>query len=152
MEKPQESFSTNDGRVSDIVTEKYVVESKESASHVQLACSARYCAFPLHGNGLCIWSTENPPHQFLILQGHRQSVTAMAFGNTVDPVVLCSASQDRTIVWDLEECREKVLQGLTPRGTVVSTLLGKVLCLRWSPDDRAVAICAGNKILLLGVE
>ncbi|XP_020142902.2 WD repeat-containing protein 27 [Microcebus murinus] len=153
MEKPQESFSTNDGRVSDIVTEKFVVESKESASHVQLACSMRYCAFPLHGNGLCIRSTQNPSDQFLILQGHHQSITAIAFGNAVDPpLVLCSASQDYVVVWDLEECRERVLQGLIPRGTVVGTLLGKVLCLRWSPDDRAVAVCAGNKILLLGVE
>ncbi|XP_045400694.1 WD repeat-containing protein 27 [Lemur catta] len=152
MEKPQESFSTNDGRISDIVTEKYVVESKESASHVQLACGVRYCAFPLHGNGLCIRSTESPSHQFLILQGHHQPITAMAFGNTAATPILCSASQDRVVVWDLEECRENVLQGLIPRGTVVGTLLGKVLCLRWSPDDRAVAVCAGNKILLLGVE
>uniref|UniRef100_A0A8C9DLC2 WD repeat domain 27 n=1 Tax=Prolemur simus TaxID=1328070 RepID=A0A8C9DLC2_PROSS len=110
MEKPQESFSTNDGRISDIVTEKYVVESKESASHVQLACGARYCAFPLHGNGLCIRSMESPSHQFLILQGHHQPITAMAFGNMAATPILCSASQDRVVVWDLEECRENMLQ------------------------------------------
>lgn len=32
------------------------------------------------------------------------------------------------------------------------TLLGKVLCLRFCPDDRVVAACAGNKILVLDVE
>ncbi|XP_070112290.1 WD repeat-containing protein 27 isoform X10 [Equus caballus] len=55
-------------------------------------------------------------------------------------------------MWKLDECREKVLEGLTPRGTVMRTLLGKVLCLRFCPDDRVVAACAGNKILVLDVE
>lgn len=42
--------------------------------------------------------------------------------------------------------------GLSPRGVIMGTLLGQVLCLRLSPDDRTVAVCAGNKILMLDIE
>ncbi|KAF5914891.1 hypothetical protein HPG69_010957 [Diceros bicornis minor] len=170
MEEPQEISSTNDGCVGDIVIEKYLVESKESASHVQLACSVPHCAFPLDGNKLCIWNTNDPSHRsndtkslpsprrfsdavwLLVLRGHHWPITAMAFGNTENPLLICSASQDYVIMWNLDECREKVLQGLIPRGTVMGTLLGEVLCLRFSPDDSVVAVCAGNKILMLDVE
>ncbi|XP_058389956.1 WD repeat-containing protein 27 isoform X1 [Diceros bicornis minor] len=152
MEEPQEISSTNDGCVGDIVIEKYLVESKESASHFQLACSVPHCAFPLDGNKLCIWNTNDPSHRLLVLRGHHWPITAMAFGNTENPLLICSASQDYVIMWNLDECREKVLQGLIPRGTVMGTLLGEVLCLRFSPDDSVVAVCAGNKILMLDVE
>ncbi|XP_008065683.1 WD repeat-containing protein 27 [Carlito syrichta] len=110
MEEPQEIFSTIGGGASDIVMEKYLIESKESASHVQLACSEQYCAFPLDGNKLCLWSAKDPSHQLLILQGHHQSITAVAFGNKVTPLLICSASQDYIIMWNLDECREKALQ------------------------------------------
>lgn len=63
MEEPQEIFSINDGHAGDIVVEKYLVDSKKSASHVQFACSGQSCAFPLDRNELCIWDTKEPPHQ-----------------------------------------------------------------------------------------
>uniref|UniRef100_A0A8C9C690 Uncharacterized protein n=1 Tax=Phocoena sinus TaxID=42100 RepID=A0A8C9C690_PHOSS len=53
----------NDDHAGDIVVEKYLVDSKKSASHVQLACSGQSCAFPLDGNELCVWDTKEPPHQ-----------------------------------------------------------------------------------------
>ncbi|XP_054211025.1 WD repeat-containing protein 27 isoform X13 [Homo sapiens] len=152
MENPQDIFSSNGGCLSDIVIEKYLVESKESVSHVQLACSMQDCAFPLDGTELCIWNTKDPSHQLLILRGHHQPITAMAFGNKVNPLLICSASLDYVIMWNLDECREKVLQGLVPRGTVMGSLLGKVLCLQLSPDDHVVAVCAGNKIFMLDIE
>lgn len=62
MEEAQ-VVSTSDGRGGDIVTQKYLVESKQSASHVQLACRTPLCAFPLDGTALCVWSSEDPPHQ-----------------------------------------------------------------------------------------
>ncbi|KAI2544640.1 WD repeat domain 27 [Homo sapiens] len=111
MENPQDIFSSNGGCLSDIVIEKYLVESKESVSHVQLACSMQDCAFPLDGTELCIWNTKDPSHQLLILRGHHQPITAMAFGNKVNPLLICSASLDYVIMWNLDECREKVLQG-----------------------------------------
>lgn len=43
----------------------------------------------------------------------------------------------------------KLPAGRLPRGTVLGTLLGRVLCLRLSPDDRVVAVCAGNRVLML---
>ncbi|XP_073892808.1 WD repeat-containing protein 27 isoform X8 [Macaca fascicularis] len=152
MENPQDIFSSNGGCLSDIVIEKYLVESKESVSHVQLACSMQDCAFPLDGTELCIWNTKSPSHQLLILRGHHQPITAIAFGNKVNPLLICSASLDYVIMWNLDECREKVLQGLVPRGTVVGSLLGKVLCLQLSPDDHVVAVCAGNKVFILDIE
>ncbi|XP_077857229.1 WD repeat-containing protein 27 isoform X6 [Macaca mulatta] len=110
MENPQDIFSSNGGCLSDIVIEKYLVESKESVSHVQLACSMQDCAFPLDGTELCIWNTKSPSHQLLILRGHHQPITAIAFGNKVNPLLICSASLDYVIMWNLDECREKVLQ------------------------------------------
>ncbi|XP_028639319.1 WD repeat-containing protein 27 isoform X2 [Grammomys surdaster] len=151
METPPEMPST-DGHMSDIVTERYVVESKKSVAHASLACSTQHCAFPLDGNHLCVWSPKDPSHQLLTLQGHHQLITAVVFGNQIDPLLLCSASDDYIIMWNVDECREKTLKGLTPRGTILDSLLQTVLCLRFSLDDRAVAVCAGNKISVMDVE
>ncbi|XP_032263346.1 WD repeat-containing protein 27 isoform X2 [Phoca vitulina] len=151
MGDPQGSLCTDAG-VGDLVTEKCLVASEEAACRAQLACSGQYCAFPLHGNALCVWSTDDPSYQPLTLRGHHEPVTAVAFGNAVSPLLICSASRDYVIMWTLDECRQKALQGLTPRGVVVGTLLGKVLCLRLSPDDRAAAVCAGRKVFMLDTE
>ena len=40
----------------------------------------------------------------------------------------------------------------TSAGAVLSTLLGRLLCLRLSPDDRVVAVCVRNKVLMLDLE
>ncbi|KFO31263.1 WD repeat-containing protein 27 [Fukomys damarensis] len=151
MEEPHE-ISCTGGRESDIVTEEYLAGSKECASHVQLACSAEFCAFPLDGNQLCLWGCRGPSHELLILQGHLQSITAITFGNLETPLLICSASQDVVMIWNLDGCREKVLQGLLPRGTIMSTLLRKVLCLRFSPDDHVVAVGSGNTVFMLDVK
>ncbi|XP_022274869.2 WD repeat-containing protein 27 isoform X22 [Canis lupus familiaris] len=152
MGEPRGIFCSAQGCVGDVIIEQRLVESKEPASHVPLACSAQYCAFPVDGNVLCLWNTKDPSYQPLTLQGHHEPITAVAFGNTVSPLLICSASQDYVIMWSLDECRQKVLQGLSPRGVIMGTLLGQVLCLRLSPDDRTVAVCAGNKILMLDIE
>ncbi|XP_073926156.1 WD repeat-containing protein 27 [Castor canadensis] len=150
MDKTQQIPSTV-GCESVVVMERYLAESQESVSHVQLACSMPYCAFPLDGNQLCVWNT-GAPHLPLVLQGHHWPITAVAFGNKVNPLLICSASQDCVITWNLDKCREKMLQGLAPRGTIVGTLLGLVLCVRFGLDDRAVAVCAGHKVFMLDVE
>ncbi|XP_022274896.2 WD repeat-containing protein 27 isoform X11 [Canis lupus familiaris] len=110
MGEPRGIFCSAQGCVGDVIIEQRLVESKEPASHVPLACSAQYCAFPVDGNVLCLWNTKDPSYQPLTLQGHHEPITAVAFGNTVSPLLICSASQDYVIMWSLDECRQKVLQ------------------------------------------
>uniref|UniRef100_A0A8C0GMN7 WD repeat domain 27 n=1 Tax=Chelonoidis abingdonii TaxID=106734 RepID=A0A8C0GMN7_CHEAB len=154
MESPVDLCFTEEGCSHDIVLEKQVFRSKVPESHVQLACNLHYCAFPLNGNELCIWNTGDSPahHQPLHLVGHHHSITALAFGSKINPLLVCSASCDYVIVWNLDECTKKALQGLMPRGIVIGTLLGMVLYVRFSPDDQAVAVCAGNRIYMLNNE
>ncbi|XP_039204867.1 WD repeat-containing protein 27 [Crotalus tigris] len=154
MENLMDLYSTEDGyNSSNIVLEKQVFRSKVPESHVQLACSLHYCAFPLNGNELCIWNmSDDPNHQPLHLTGHHHSITALAFGTKVNPLLLCSASHDYVIVWNLDECTKKVLEGLMPQGIVIGTLLGMVLYVRFSPDDQTVAVCAGNRIYILNAK
>ncbi|XP_015270887.1 PREDICTED: WD repeat-containing protein 27 [Gekko japonicus] len=153
MESPVDLCFTEDGCRNSIVLEKQVFQSKVPESHVQLACDLHYCAFPLNGNELCIWNTtDDTDHQPLHLIGHHHSITALAFGNKVNPLLVCSASCDYVIVWNLDECMKKVLQGLMPQGIVIGTLLGIVLYVRFSPDDQTVAVCAGNRIYMLNTK
>ncbi|NXD79954.1 WDR27 protein, partial [Halcyon senegalensis] len=115
-----------------------------------LACSHQHCAFPLNGKELCIWNTVSA--QPLHLSGHQYSISALSFGSKINPVLVCSASRERVIVWNLDECTQKVQEGLTPRGIVIGTLLGVVLHVRFSPDDEQVAVCAGNQIYMLSTK
>ncbi|NXF87322.1 WDR27 protein, partial [Eubucco bourcierii] len=115
-----------------------------------LSCSHHHCAFPLNQNELCIWNaaTAQPLH----LTGHNYSISALSFGSKINPLLVCSASRDHVIVWNLDKCTQEAQEGLTPRGTVIGTLLGMVLHVRFSPDDQQVAVCAGNKIYMLSAK
>ncbi|NWQ68227.1 WDR27 protein, partial [Neopipo cinnamomea] len=115
-----------------------------------LACSHHHCAFPVNGNELCIWNTATA--QSLFLSGHDYSISALSFGSNINPPLVCSASHERVIVWNLDECTQKVQEGFTPRGIVIGTLLGMVLHVRFSPDDQQVAVCAGNRIYMLSAK
>ncbi|KAH0622459.1 hypothetical protein JD844_024791 [Phrynosoma platyrhinos] len=153
MESPEDLCFVEEGCSSSIVLEKQVFKSQVPESHVQLACSLHHCAFPLNGNELCILNTtDDPDHQPLHLIGHHHSITALTFGSKVNPLLICSASSDYVIVWDLDECMKKVLEGLMPQGIVIGTLLGMVLYVRFSPDDQTVAACAGNRIYMLNAK
>ncbi|KFO53942.1 WD repeat-containing protein 27, partial [Corvus brachyrhynchos] len=115
-----------------------------------LACSHHLCAFPVNLNELCVWNTATA--QPLYLLGHHYSISAVSFGSKIDPLLVCSASHERVIVWNLDECTQKVQEGFTPRGIVIGTLLGMVLHVRFSPDDQQVAVCAGNQIYMLSAK
>ncbi|NXV03079.1 WDR27 protein, partial [Cettia cetti] len=115
-----------------------------------LACSHHHCAFPVNRNELCVWNTATA--QPLYLSGHRCSISALSFGSKIKPLLVCSASHERVIVWNLEECTQKVQEGFTPRGIFIGTLLGMVLHIRFSPDDQQVAVCAGNQIYMLSTK
>uniref|UniRef100_A0A8C3NDT7 Uncharacterized protein n=1 Tax=Geospiza parvula TaxID=87175 RepID=A0A8C3NDT7_GEOPR len=132
----------------DVVREKHLFKGKLPEPLFQLACSRHHCAFPVSRNGLCVWNTATP----LYLSGHHYSISALSFGNKINPLLVCSASNERVIVWNLDECTQKVQEGFTPRGIVIGTLLGMVLHIRFSPDDQQVAVCAGNQIYMLSNE
>lgn len=61
---------STDGCTSDVVAERYLVESKKSTAHAPLACGSQHCAFPLDGNHLCVWSPRGTSHQ----AGHKPRV------------------------------------------------------------------------------
>ncbi|NXC29134.1 WDR27 protein, partial [Campylorhamphus procurvoides] len=115
-----------------------------------LACSHHRCAFPVNGSELCVWNTATA--QPLFLSGHCYSISALSFGSNINPLLVCSASHERVIVWNLDECTQKAQEGFAPHGIVIGTLLGMVLHVRFSPDDQQVAVCAGNRICMLSTK
>ncbi|XP_062497700.1 WD repeat-containing protein 27 [Pezoporus occidentalis] len=134
----------------DVVCEKQLFRSELSESLVQLACSHHHCAFPLNQNELCVWNTVTA--QPLLLSGHHYPISALSFGSKTNSLLVCSASHERVIVWNLDECTQKVQEGLTPQGVVIGSLLGTVLHVRFSLDDQQVAVCAGNQICMLSAK
>ncbi|XP_078086766.1 WD repeat-containing protein 27 [Mustelus asterias] len=141
--------SAENGYLKEVITEKHCVQSSTPLSHIQLACCWKYCVFPHDKRDVCVWNIHNPILQSLQLKGHHQAITALAFGNHQEPTLLCSAAEDYIIIWDVEACRTSIQEGFVPRGTVVGTLLGKVLYLCFSPDDQTLATCADDKIYVL---
>ncbi|XP_049686883.1 WD repeat-containing protein 27 [Accipiter gentilis] len=150
MESEGDRCSSGESCDPEVVCEKHLFKSEPSECLVQLACSHHQCAFPLHQNELCIWNTATA--QPLCLSGHLYSISAVSFGSKINPLLVCSASRERVIVWNLDECTQKVQEGLTPQGIVIGTLLGTVLHVRFSPDDQQVAVCAGTRIYMLSAK
>ncbi|XP_069899553.1 WD repeat-containing protein 27 [Globicephala melas] len=164
MEEPQEIFSINDGHAGDIVVE-YLVDSKKSASHVQLACSGQSCAFALDRNALCVWDAKEPPHQtvpvfhvfpeelFNVFNALKEPKSNQSSRHSArNPGIEGYAlSISHEVISDIT-LMTQLPPGRFPRGTVLGTLLGKVLCLRPSPTDHVTAVCAGNKVFTLDFE
>ncbi|XP_031958277.1 WD repeat-containing protein 27 [Corvus moneduloides] len=150
MESAGARRASGGSRNPDVVCEKHLFKGKLPEPLFQLACSYHLCAFPVNLNELCVWNTATA--QPLYLSGHHYSISAVSFGSKIDPLLVCSASHERVIVWNLDECTQKVQEGFTPRGIVIGTLLGMVLHVRFSPDDQQVAVCAGNQIYMLSAK
>ncbi|XP_017601151.1 PREDICTED: WD repeat-containing protein 27 isoform X3 [Corvus brachyrhynchos] len=150
MESAGARRASGGSRNPDVVCEKHLFKGKLPEPLFQLACSHHLCAFPVNLNELCVWNTATA--QPLYLLGHHYSISAVSFGSKIDPLLVCSASHERVIVWNLDECTQKVQEGFTPRGIVIGTLLGMVLHVRFSPDDQQVAVCAGNQIYMLSAK
>lgn len=87
--------------------------------HIECRCPPRvlsacelYVAHSVSGtnkNGVDVWSTDenalsSADHALLSLEGHSSAVTALAMGESADGscTLLCAASRDRTIVWEIE--------------------------------------------------
>ncbi|RLV98550.1 hypothetical protein DV515_00010705 [Chloebia gouldiae] len=137
-------------RDADVVCEKRLFKGKLPEPLFPLACSHQRCAFPVGRNELCVWNAATA--QPLYVSGHHYSVSALSFGSKINPLLVSSASRERVIVWNLDECTQKVQEGFIPRGIVMGTLLGMVLHVRFSPDDQQVAECAGNQIYMLSAK
>lgn len=107
--------------------------------------------------------------QPLLLTGHHGQINAMTFGKGSRPVLLCSASSDYVIVWDVEHCQRRIHEGkismslcvcqnqsLTlffagkvATGTVIGTLLGEITHLSFCFCDEQVAACSGTTIYVI---
>ncbi|XP_029377651.1 WD repeat-containing protein 27 [Echeneis naucrates] len=85
----------------------------------------------------------------LLLTGHHGEISAMTFGQRSNPVLLCSASADYIIVWDIELCQKRVREGKVAAGTVIGTVLGEVVHLSFCVSDERVAACSGASVHIL---
>lgn len=104
----------------------YRIANRHSEVGHQYSCAFRICKYfsvvvlfffcffqfsnllHIYNAGLC-WS--HIVFQPLQLTGHHGEVSALAFGQRIRPVVLCSASADYIIVWDIEQCQRKTQKG-----------------------------------------
>ncbi|XP_044070610.1 WD repeat-containing protein 27 isoform X3 [Siniperca chuatsi] len=87
--------------------------------------------------------------QPLLLTGHYGEISAMTFGKGSMPVLLCSASADYIIIWDIELCQRRTQEGKVAAGTVIGTLVGEVVHLSFCFSDERVAACLGTTLYIL---
>ncbi|XP_048126492.1 WD repeat-containing protein 27 isoform X2 [Alosa alosa] len=118
-------------------------------TYTQLDCCSSHSALPWQGKNLMIHSITDPSQKPLHLTGHHGNVSAISFGKNRDPLMLCSASEDYVIAWDVARCYRKAREGAIVSGTVIGTLLGKVVHLSFCSLDKKVSVCAGSKIYIL---
>ncbi|XP_029305795.1 WD repeat-containing protein 27 isoform X2 [Cottoperca gobio] len=85
----------------------------------------------------------------LLLTGHHGEIRAMTFGKRSGSVLLCSASADYIIVWDIKLCQRRTQECKVAAGTVIGTLLGEVVHLSFCFSDERVAACSGATVYIL---
>ncbi|KAK1905760.1 WD repeat-containing protein 27 [Dissostichus eleginoides] len=132
-----------------MVTEMLSLPCDRLLSHRQLACCHTYCGIPLEGKNMLIYSNMDKDNKPLLLTGHHGEISAMTFGKLSGPVLLCSASPDYIIVWDIELCHRRTQEGKVAAGTVIGTLLGEVVHLSFCFSDERVAACSGSTLYIL---
>uniref|UniRef100_A0A3P8T2A4 Uncharacterized protein n=1 Tax=Amphiprion percula TaxID=161767 RepID=A0A3P8T2A4_AMPPE len=131
----------------EMMIEKLSLACDRLLSHQQLACCQRYCGIPLHGKD--IYMKLNVKKISLLLTGHHGDISAMTFGQGSRPVMLCSASADYIIVWDIELCATRTNEGKIAAGIVIGTLLGEVVHLSFCFSDERVVACSGKTAYVL---
>ncbi|XP_063731267.1 WD repeat-containing protein 27 [Eleginops maclovinus] len=132
-----------------MVTEMLSLTCDRLLSYRQLACCHTYCGIPMEGKNMFIYSNMDKDNKPLLLTGHHGEISAMTFGKLNGPVLLCSASPDYIIVWDIELCRRRTQEGKVAAGTVIGTLLGEVVHLSFCFSDERVAVCSGSTLYIL---
>ncbi|KAA0718154.1 WD repeat-containing protein 27 [Triplophysa tibetana] len=131
--------------------ERFSVTCNWPVSHVQLACCSSHCAVPWQDKNIRVYTTNNLEHP-LELTGHHGNVSAMVLGTLKDRLILCSASEEYVIVWDINRCYRQVKEGVIASGRVVGTLLGRVVHLSLCPQTSKVAACSGSRVFVLNAE
>ncbi|XP_048061421.1 WD repeat-containing protein 27 isoform X5 [Megalobrama amblycephala] len=131
--------------------ERFTVTCNKPVSHLQLSCCLSHCAVPWEDKNIRIYENNNLESP-LELTGHHCDVSAMVFGTVSDRLILCSASEDYVIVWDIAHCYRQIKEGVIASGRVVGTLLGRVAHLSLCPLSAKVAACSGSRVVLLNAE
>ncbi|XP_031435429.1 WD repeat-containing protein 27 isoform X2 [Clupea harengus] len=137
--------ATEDGTI----TEIYSIACHKISAHLQLDCCSSHSVLPWQGKHLMIHSITDPSQKPLHLTGHHGDVSAVSFGKGRDPLMLCSASEDYVIAWDVERCYRKAREGAIASGTVIGTLIGKIVHLSFCPLDKRVSACSGSNMYIL---
>ncbi|KAL0983864.1 hypothetical protein UPYG_G00133990 [Umbra pygmaea] len=132
-----------------LMVEKLSLSCDRLMSHLQLGCCPSHCATPLQGKKVLLHCITDPEQKPLQLTGHHGDITALVFGTGRNPLMLCSASADYVIVWDIEHCYRRTRDGVVASGRVIGTLLGKVVHLSFCPLDQRVSACTGDKVYIL---
>ncbi|XP_020488469.2 WD repeat-containing protein 27 [Labrus bergylta] len=129
--------------------EKLSLTCDRLLSHRQLACCHGYCGVPVHGKDMLVYRHVDTEKKPLLLTGHHGEICAMTFGKGSRPVLLCSASADYVIVWDIERCQRRTQEGKVAAGIVIGSLLGEVVNLSFCLSDERVAACSGSTVYIL---
>jgi WD40 repeat protein len=126
----------------------------ESPSQVQLACRHDLLAVPHRHSTIAVWNLINSSSQPAILEGHRRSVTAVAFSHLQCPALLCSAAAaDYVITWSIDQIITGT--GGCVRGQVLCPIpaaLTSVIYLSFSAEDHLIAFCADKLVHVLDVK
>ncbi|CAL8285159.1 unnamed protein product [Arctogadus glacialis] len=132
-----------------MIAEKFTFTCDQLSSHRQIACCPTHCVTPHGGKNLLCYNLKDLNQEPLALTGHHGEISAMVFGSLDTQVLLCSASADYIIVWNIELCQKRVDDGLIAAGTVIGTLLGDVVYLAFCSSGERVAACTGNRVNIL---
>ncbi|XP_041373543.1 WD repeat-containing protein 27-like [Gigantopelta aegis] len=120
--------------------------------HVVPACNGVYFAFPFSkiSIGICSFkSLHKLDEKPVYLREHKQNVNALAFSNSRQSSLLCSAAADYVIVWNVKNAHEKSAAGEKIKGQIIGLELGEVYHCSFSMDDSSVAVCVKDAIYLL---
>ncbi|XP_061692752.1 WD repeat-containing protein 27 isoform X3 [Syngnathoides biaculeatus] len=131
-----------------MIVEKFKLTCDRLLSYQQLACCYNYTAIPLRGGDILLYSNSDVEKTFR-LSGHYGEITSMTFGKGKSPVLLCSASADYIIVWNVEVCLSRLTQGSFASGTVIASSLGEVVHLSFCFSDGRVVACSGAAAYIL---
>ncbi|CAL8359623.1 unnamed protein product, partial [Boreogadus saida] len=120
-----------------------------SEDNRKIACCPTHCVTQHGGKDLLCYNLKDLNQAPLTLTGHHGEISAMVFGRRDTNILLCSASADYIIVWNIELCQKRVDDGLIAAGTVIGTLLGDVVYLAFCSSGERVAACTGNRVNIL---